>query len=262
MNKLFITILPILLTLIVSGQSVFAYQEKPFWTRGYFFDANNSYIEVVSAEGWEVNNARNKAYKELLRRRGIATGTDARVSIKSGNLSVESNKDLIVKARVISEYVEQLGPGEYKVYLLVQTAKNPTFDYEQVRISTKYPFSARCFVPGMAQIYKGSKGKGAFFISAELLGVGGIVLSSAMKSSDERLMREDPKHRAEYSDRADMWQNVGYGCIAFTATMYLINVIDGIAAHGKPRIFINRNLAVTPTISFDGSMGLAMRYKF
>lgn len=251
-----------LLALILGGQSVFAKNQRPFWADGYHYDAQNSYLEVVSAIGWEAADARQKAYKEIISRRDLATGTDAQVSIKSGNISVESNHDLIVKARVIDEYIEQLEPGRYKAYLLVQTAKNPTFNFEQVTITDKYPFSARCFVPGMAQIHKGSIAKGSVIIGGEALGVAGIVTCFSKKASNEWLIQDDPKHAKTYADRAVVWQNVGYGCIAFTAAVYVYNVIDGIVAPGKKRVFINNSLAITPSITIDGSVGFAMRYNF
>lgn len=260
-NRVFL-VLNILPVLLMGGQSVYAQEKRPFWTDGYHYDANNSYIEVVSAIGWEAANAREKAYDEILHRRGIATGTDARITTKAGNISVESNHDLIVKARVLDEYVEMLSPGKYKVYLLVQTAKHPNYDYEPVTVSDKYPFSARCFVPGMAQFYKGSMAKGGVIIGAEVLGVAGIVLSYCMKASDERLMQEDPKHMAEYNARANMWQNIGYGAIAFTAAVYLYNLIDGAVAPGKKRVFVNNSLAIAPIVTYDGNVGFAMKYNF
>lgn len=252
----------ILSILLMGGQNVFARTERPLWVDGYHYDANNSYIEVVSATGWEIANARDKAYDEILRRRGIATGTNAQVSTSLGNITVESNHNLIVKARVLDEYVEEIGPGSYKVYLLVQTAKNPMYNYEQVTVSDKYPFSARCFVPGMAQIYKGSIAKGCVIIGAEALGVAGIVTCFCMKASSERLIKDDPKHAQAYADRAYMWQNIGYGCIAFTAAVYIYNIIDGAVARGQKRIFVNNNLAIAPTVTMDGNVGIAMRCNF
>ncbi|MBR1516309.1 MAG: hypothetical protein IJ621_06150 [Paludibacteraceae bacterium] len=254
-----VTILPILL---MGGQDVFARSERPLWVDGYHYDANNSYLEVVTATGWEVANARDKAYDEILRRRGVATGTNAKVTTSSGNISVESNHNLIVKARVLDEYVEELRPGFYKVYLLVQTAKNPMYNYEQVTITDKYPFSARCFVPGMAQIHKGSIAKGGVIIGAEAIGVAGIVTSFSMKASNEWLIKDDPKHAQTYADRAYMWQNIGYGCIAFTAAVYIYNIIDGAVARGQKRIFVNNTVAIAPTVTFDGNAGIAIRYNF
>lgn len=253
-----------MLTLLSGEQSVAAQSQKPFWADGYFQDADYSYIEVTSAIGWEIADARQKAYQEIISRRSLATGADSKVIIKNNEATVESNHDLIVKSRIIDEYVEYLEPGTYKVYLLVQTAKNPTYTFESVSVTNKYPFSGRCFVPGMAQIYKGSKTKGGLIIAGEALGVAGIVTSFSMMSSYDKLIQEDPANAATYSANADMWQNIGYGCIAFTAAIYIYNIIDGAVAPGKDhvRIIPNRNIAIAPMATPRGDVGLAMRINF
>ena len=139
-------------------------------------------------------------------------------------------------------------------------------NWERVEINTtKYPFSARCLVPGMAQIWKGSKAKGGSMIALEAVGVGGIVTSFCLKASYERLMEEDPKYKQEYSDKADLWQNIGYGCIAFTAAVYIWSFIDGAVAPGKKHIQIGSKsyeYAFAPLANPYGDLGLAMRVKF
>ena len=131
--------------------------------------------------------------------------------------------------------------------------------------TTKYPFSGRVFVPGMAQIYKGSKTKGGIIIGAEVLGVAGIVTSFSMKASYEKLMQEDKKHAASYSQSADLWQNIGWGCVAFTAAVYVYNIIDGAVAPGKRHIQIGSksyNYALAPMATPRGDFGLAARLNF
>ena len=133
--------------------------------------------------------------------------------------------------------------------------------------TTKYPFSARCFVPGMAQIYKGSKVKGGLIIGGEVLGVAGIVTSFSMKGQNERWARESSKAKdvQYYTDRADMWQNIGFGAIAFTAAIYVYSIIDGAIAPGKKHIQIGSksyNYALAPIVTTRGDLGLAMRVNF
>ncbi len=253
----------LLLFLLWGGQETNAQQNKPFWTNGYFHDVDNSYIEVVSSTGWDENNARQNAIKELVNRRSIATGTDAKVSLLGKDIIVNGSHDLIVKSRVIDEYCERIQGGEYRVYLLAQTAKNPTYQLESVTITNKYPFSARVFVPGMAQIYKGSKVKGGVIIGMEALGVGGIVTSFCMKSSYENMMHQDKKHMADYANKADTWLNVGYGCIAFTAAVYVYNLIDGIVARGNDHIVVKKNhdFSCVPIIDRYGNACLAFQMK-
>lgn len=255
---LILSVLPIL---SMGGQNAFC-QERPYWTNGYFYDAPNSYIEVVEATSWSVTDAERQAEEKIIKRRSLATGTNSSVSFSDGKYTVESNHNLIVKSMIRSEYVEELEPGLYKVYLLVQTVKNPKYEYESVSYSDKYPFSARSFVPGWQQIYKGSQLKGGIIIGAEALGVAGIVTCFSMKSSYEKLIQEDPKHTKEYSTSADTWQNVGYGCIAFAAVVYIYNIIDATVAPGKKSIFVNGNIAFSPIVTNEGSACLAIRYNF
>ena len=120
-------------------QSAFAQQQKPKWTEGYFEESSVSYLEVVSATGYERANAKEKAVKQIMEHRGLATGTEAKVAIYGDNISVTGNHELIVKARIISEYCERLEPGLYKVYLLVQTMKDPTYSLDMVKLTDKYP---------------------------------------------------------------------------------------------------------------------------
>lgn len=264
MKRFYVILFSILSTSLLGGQDANAQNKKPFWADGYFQDVDNSYIEVVSAISWDEKDARQKAAQEIVSRRSLATGSDAVVKLSGSNVEVQGNHDLIVKSRVIAEYCECLQPGSYKVYLLTQTAKNPTYQLESVTITNKYPFSARVFVPGMAQIYKGSKGKGASMIALEAVGVAGIVTSFSLQASYKNLMQQDKKHMSQYATMADTWTNVGYGSIAFTAAVYVWSLIDGCVAKGQEHIVVKKphNFAVAPTIDSFGNAALAIQYKF
>ena len=158
MKYLILIIAMVLAPLYSMGQNYSYSAEKPFWVKGYFKEVANSYIEVVSAFDYDLKGAKDKAAKEILRRRSLATGAEVNVKLDGSNVQVASEHNLIVKARIVDEYIDHM-PDGYTVYLLVQTAKNPTFTYEPVILSDEYKFSGRVFVPGMAQLYKGSKTK-------------------------------------------------------------------------------------------------------
>ena len=128
--------------------------DRPKWADGFFADLERSYIEVVKYSGYDLNDTRDKAMQQVIKQRSMATGVESRVVTENGQIKVDNGHDVIVTSRVLAEYVErhQSGPYPYTVYLLVQTAKNPTYQVENVKISNgDYPFSARVFVPGMAQ---------------------------------------------------------------------------------------------------------------
>ena len=211
----------------------------PSWANGYFKEAENSYIEVVSAEGYSIESARNKAAENVVVRRSYATGMQSKVSVKNGNIVVTGTDDLIVKSRVIDEYVERLpASGLYRVKLLVQTAKNPMYKLEKVDFTNRYKFSPRVFVPGMAQLHKGSTLKGYMFIGAEVLAIGGVVAFEGLRASYESKI--DKTHNAtarqNYINKASNMQNVRNGFIAGAVAIYVWNVIDGIVAKGKSHV--------------------------
>lgn len=169
----------------------------------------------------------------------------------------------------IDDYWERYDDGEYVLYSLYAVSipgVKPHFD--DFKTTTDYPWHSgvvRSLVPGWGQIYKGSKVKGGLIIAAEAIGVGGIVTSYSMKSSYEKLMQEDPKHLKEYSMSADMWQNIGYGCIAFTAAVYIYNLIDAAIAPGARRVIVyprEKTFTIAPSVMNDGSIGIAMKYNF
>ena len=225
-------------------QSTFA-QERPEWINGYFEDLDNSYIECVSSDGYGPADARERAMLQIAERRGIASGSD--VSIQGNNVKV--NHNLIVKARVLDEYVERIEPGRYRVYLLVQTAKNPTFEYEQVKVTERYSFSPRVLIPGMAQLYKGSSAKGTWFIAGEVATIGGIIVFENLRSSkmSKIKMTHDAVSRKKYINDANNMKNIRNGFIGGAVAIYAWNVIDGIVAKGKKHVVLKGlNVRLSP----------------
>ena len=240
-------------------------QVKPQWIDGYFQEENNSYIEAISATGSSETEARNRAAALIVERRNLAAGTRVEVQIKNGDFVVNGNKELTVKARVIDEYREVCN-GEYRVHLLVQTAKKPTDDcvFERVSVTDKHPVSWRVFVPGMAQIHKGSKTKGGLIIAGEAVFIGGIVVAESMRAS--YLSKMNTTHHA--ATRLDYHNKAGYcatarnvmigGVVAF----YVYNVIDGMVAKGKKQVLIGETrLQLSPFISPDAN-GVYLSLKF
>lgn len=252
-----------LFPLFATGKS---YQQtrKPNWANGYFKELTNSYIEVVSAFDYDLKGAKNKAVKEVISRRSLATGTEATVTINNNNVSVISDRDLIIKARIIDEYILHTTNG-YTAYLLVQTAKNPTLDYETISVSDEYRFSVRTFVPGMTQIYKGSKGKGATIIATEAAAAAGIILCENQRASYIKKMKEQPKHTKEYNSKANNWENGRNISIGITAGIWVYNIIDAAVARGTKRIEISptkgNSLSIIP-FATPNTAGVSLAYHF
>ena len=137
-------------------------------------------------------------------------------------------------------------------------------DYN-AQITGKYPFSARVFVPGWAQLHKGSKGKGIFFILAETVCVGGIVATESLRASyDSKASSSfDTNLKKKYNNRADNCANVRNGFIVGAAAIYVWNVIDGIAARGKkkPLMVGDAQMRLSPyATAQEGGLTLSLEF--
>jgi len=220
--------------------------------------------------------ARNKAWADALtkslhelRAVGI-TKQDINAVANNGIDAVVSFNQ--VKRRIIASTTPiVLDNGKKKVYILIQVQRNVNGandfysintdkyadrafnrrveDYN-ARISGNYPFSARVFVPGMAQIHKGSVTKGAIIIGAEAICVGGIIASECLRSS--YASKVNSTHSAEnkltYHNKATNCRNARNVFIAAAAAVYVWNVVDGIVAKGKRR---STYYSLAPCIGVD-----------
>jgi hypothetical protein len=101
--------------------------------------------------------------------------------------------------------------------------------------------AGRVFIPGMAQIYKGSHRKGGLMIAGETVFIGGIIVSEVLRSSwDTKIasthnnsLKQDYIHKAQFSETV---RNVAMGGAVI---VYVCSFFDGIFAKGKP----NKNLS-------------------
>ena len=243
-NLLFL--MTILLTPFAFGQAEKVSTAPKWVSNPIHAEGQTSKLVTVTDYGITKEEARERAFKALH----------------------EGGRKLNEGYRIIEEYWDFKGNWAYGYFFVQISNELKCTNWEHVEMeTTKYPFSARCFVPGMAQIYKGSKVKGGLIIGGEVLGVAGIVTCFSMKGQNERWAQESRKANdiQYYTDRADMWQNIGYGAIAFTAAIYIYNVIDGAIAPGKKHIQIGSksyNYALAPMVTTRGDLGLAMRVNF
>jgi hypothetical protein len=214
--------------------------DKPEWALNpVHIDLKKSYIETIVATGISKEEVRKEVVKIVAQRRELTIGKRVLGENEgaTAGFTVASNQ--------LAEYWEcsEFCTG----YFLMQTCKNYQCDFEPVEIGTKvYHFSPRVFVPGMAQLYKGSTAKGVLFIAGEVVLVGGIVVAESLRASN--VAKYNTTHNKQmYANNADMCENVRNGLIAGAVAFYLWNVIDGWVAKGKPHILIGENqLKITP----------------
>lgn len=249
----------LILCATASAQSV-----EPKWKSQGLMDLTYSYVEVVSADASTVSDARDKAAQAIVQRRNLAVGAEMKVKVVDGKITSSGDQKMIVTARILDEYAEEVGYNNWRVYLLVQTLKHPQYSFENITVTDQYPFSARAFVPGMQQLYKGQKTKGIMFIAAEVACVGGIVVSEGLRTSNINLINSthNAQQRAQYTDKANMWQNVRNGFIAATAAVYVWNVVDALAAKGARYVKQgSAQFALAPYANGE-TVGFAMNVKF
>ena len=136
--------------------------------------------------------------------------------------------------------------------------------FENQRVSDVYPFSPRVFIPGMQQLYKGSKTKAALFIAGEAAAIGGIVACENLRASSIAKLNgtHDSSAQRKYLNDADRRQNLRNGFIAGAAIIYLWNIIDGCVAKGEERAWTPKvKIAVAPKTK-EQFAGMAMVLNF
>jgi len=198
-----------------------------------------------------------------------AIDSSAGIQVPSQSISdFNSGREIIlpgVNKKVKQMLVERSPSG--KVYMLIGIQNNTTLppDFDKQLYNTSYNFSGRAFVPGLAQLYKGSKTKGILFIVGEAAFVSGIVACEGLRASYESKINttHDAQEKQSYINNADNMQNLRNGFIAGAILLYAWNVIDGIAAKGDPHLHLanNSNVKITPyTTGKEGGIYLAFNF--
>ena len=258
--------------------------EKPQWVGNTPKELNRTYrlVEVVSYAN-DIESARAIALERLAGDRLLLDGvriyqkTEAQTNktktkVAGGSLqqakttystvkTVIDGSPIELSALRVDEYIEQEN-GMVKMHTLFQvaTCEEPIFD--DVYLTDKYGFSARALVPGWAQIYKGSMGKGISIIAAEVVAIGGIIYTENMRAAYISKMYSQPNFAKEYNSRASNFEIARNCCIGVAAAIYVYNLIDAIVAPGARRVVLTpRNLHITPTASSDFA-GVAVSYTF
>ena len=239
-------------------------KERPSWVDGFREEYQNSYLKSFSAMGSTAEEARRLALQEVADERSRATGRQYSIHESNGVVTMSSSDELTVAAQVVDEWHETLSDGACRVYLLVQTKKNPMYTYEPVSVTKKYPFSARVFVPGMAQLHKGSTAKGIAFIAAEVVALGGVVAFEGMRSSYKSKINttHNAQTRQNYINKADNMQNLRNGFIAGALAVYAWNVVDGIVAKGKKHVEVGHVAMRFAPFATPDAGGLSMNVQF
>lgn len=242
--------------------------ERPNWADKFASqDLENSRIEVVKATATSSTRAEKDALQKIVSNQNSAIGNTVFTIASNGDV-VAGNSSLKVKSRVLAKCTEER-EKDYLVSLLVQTAKSPFHDYDEVEVKSIYPLSgrvSRAFVPGMAQIYKGQNVKGALFITGEILFIGGIAASFGMKSYYDKMSERKGLGTTTRNDNKNSANNAYYAGWAFVGAavaLYIANIIDGaVVSEGDSAVFANGKKISFVPYTAPKSVGLAMNVNF
>lgn len=102
------------------------------------------------------------------------------------------------------------------------------------------------------------------FIVGEVAFVGGIVAAESMRASNVNLISSthNAQQRANYTDNANMWQNVRNGCIAAAAALYIWNIIDATTTKGARYVNVDGMSFALMPYATPQITGLALNVKF
>lgn len=288
--------LAFLTALMLIGMNAFSQavtELRPFWVKQVpqIPVGANYFVNWGVGEGRTETEATNMAWADALQKSlhelgvvGITAQDINAVAMNGINAVVKFNR---MKRRIVTSTEPiVLSANRVKIYILIQVQRNvngPDDFYSlntanfkdtsfnkkmkgyNAQLTGRYPFSVRVFVPGMAQLHKGSMGKGLFFIISEAACVGGIVATECMCASYDSKIKSthDAGKIRSYADKRDNCANVRNGFIAGAAVLYVWNVIDGIAAKGKKKGIAlgDAQLRMAPYASpQSGGIALALRF--
>ena len=267
---LFFTLLALISTSAMAQQPPKP-QFRPDWVYNTPHPGNSTYLYVVEhGEGATKREALNQAiarvFQSTANRIGQFVSTDEiNRAVQAGTDYNVIGRNMKVPVHKVCEFPIQNEDYSWTVYVLCQVAKagniTPEFDYahansmcaahtiydRQVADSnhqqkTTYgKIVGMSFVPGMAQIYKGSVGKGVGFISSEVALIGGVVATECLKQNYAKKisMTHDSRLKQRYAQNANICQITRNICIGGVAAVYVWNVIDGIVAKGKPYVSVD-----------------------
>ena len=278
--------------------------EKPEYRPDWLFEipqaTSSTYLYVVEhAEAETEREALNLAIARVFQTTANRIGQF--VSTDEINRAVQAGTDYEVIGRKIKIPIHKAcdfsinEEGRWTVYVLCQVAKagniTPEFDFthannmcskhtiydkemdaynrllseiamkQQREKETMIGYS---FVPGMAQIKKGSVVKGSCFIAGEVVFIGGIVVTECLRQNYAKqiAMTNNSALKKRFATNANVCMITRNVCIAGAVAVYAWNVIDGIVAKDKRQIHLgSAELDFLPYATpYEGGLALNLTF--
>ncbi len=250
----------VFITLIGLSGIAIAQTDAPEWYRNKPASLLSNVILSTGA-----GHTEQEAFRNAL---ADAIGSSTGIQVPSQSLS-DFNSGVEITLPGINKKVKRMRVESLSgmVYMLIGIQNNVTLppDFDKQILDEHYNFDGRAFVPGLAQLHKGSKTKGILFITGEAALICGIVAFDGLRASYQSKINSthNVSEKQAYINDADNAQNIRNGLIAGAAILYVWNVIDGIAAKGDLhlRLVSNSNIKIAPCVIYNGGgMSLAINF--
>ena len=301
MKRLFFLVLLGFVPFFVMAQRI---PEKPEYRPDWLFEipqaTSSTYLYVVEhAEAETEREALNLAIARVFQTTANRIGQF--ISTDQINNALQSGSDYEVIGRKMKVPVHKAcdfsvkSGSKWVVYVLCQVAKagniTPEFDFvhannmcsnhtiydkklydynQQVaeikakQQKEKNALLGYSFVPGMAQIKKGSIAKGSCFIAGEVAFIGGIVVTECLRQNYARqiTMTHNTTLKQRYAANANACAITRNVCVAGAVALYVWNVIDGIVAKDYRQINIGATkLDFMPyAAQYEGGLALSLTF--
>lgn len=252
--------------------------ERPDWTYELPAQGENSDYFYVRGYGngatqkQAVDEAIEDAYRKIKERyTRISSATETtKLEICSWSIKTEKGFEVYKLYQVVNNNYQAGIKVQFndcntsKIYERQLAEYNAQIE-EAIAAADKYNTSiiASSFVPGMAQIKKGSTGKGVGFICGEVVFVGGTIVSECLyRQYKSQINSVSGSNLNKFMQAANICQITRNVCIAGIAATYIWNVIDGIVAkdYNKPS-FGSTTFQFSPYVSLEDA-GMAVNITF
>lgn len=273
MKKIYLLVISLFVCVLGFAQA--SSYDLPEWVLNKPTPSNKTFSYVVGkGVGLTEADAETKAiadvYYEARRSIGMdVTMDEVQEAYKTGS-TFGRNMNMHVPIRKACSYTTTNEKNEYVVYVLCQVSEvgrtqEANFDnFTDCYKAAKNQYLKYAFVPGMAQIKKGSVAKGACFITGEVVFIGGIVVSECMRANyvQKMNMTHNTAAKQQYLQYANTCAIVRNVSIAGAVAVYIWNVIDGIVAKPKNQINLGQAKLNFMPYADTESMGLAVNLNF
>lgn len=225
------------------------------------------YFKVIQNTGPDLSTLRRgntQSLAEYIGRRNQISGlevTEASNSAGTSGVTTTERYQLEFKnafssdafyAVLVDEYWETIATASgqsYQYYALYAVSADgnvrPVFDRFEVTRSYGAAPAVLSVIPGVGQLVKGQKLKGALMLSGAAVGAGAIILCENRRAYNATRVIEQPKFARHYNQKADNCSTGRNIAVGATAALVVWSVIDAAATPGVTRI------KVSPTHTFS-----------